>query len=50
MTAVDRILLLKNGALEMLGPSASVLARLKSAVPEHRVVQFPQPKHSDVHA
>jgi ABC-type protease/lipase transport system fused ATPase/permease subunit len=50
MAAVDRILVLKNGALEMFGPAAAVLARMKSAVPEHRVVQFPQPKLSDVTA
>jgi PrtD family type I secretion system ABC transporter len=50
MAAVDRILVLKNGALEMFGPAAAVLARMKGAAPEHRVVQFPQPKHSDVPA
>jgi ABC-type protease/lipase transport system fused ATPase/permease subunit len=50
MAAVDRILVLKNGALEMFGPAAAVLARMKSAVPEQRIVQFPQPKHSEAHA
>jgi ABC-type protease/lipase transport system fused ATPase/permease subunit len=51
MAAVDRILVLKQGALEMFGPAAAVLARMKGAAPpEHRVVQFPQPKHSDVPA
>jgi ABC-type protease/lipase transport system fused ATPase/permease subunit len=50
MAAVDKILLLKNGALDMFGPSAAVLARMKSALPAHRIVQFPQPKHSDAHA
>ena len=50
MAAVDRILLLKNGALEMFGPAAAVMARMKAAAPEQRIVQFPQPKHSDAHA
>ena len=50
MAAVDRILLLKNGALDMFGPAAAVLARMKSTVPEQRIVQFPQPRHSDAHA
>lgn len=50
MTAVDRILVLRNGALDMHGPAAAVLARMKGATPEHRIVPFPQPKHSDAHA
>jgi PrtD family type I secretion system ABC transporter len=50
MTAVERILVLRNGALEMFGPAAAVLSRMKSATPEHRIVPFPQPKHSDAHA
>ena len=50
MAAVDRILLLKNGALEMFGPAAAVMARMRAAAPEQRIVQFPQPKHSDAHA
>jgi PrtD family type I secretion system ABC transporter len=50
MCAVDRILVLKNGALDMFGPSAAVLARMKSTAAEQRVVQFPQPKQADAHA
>ena len=50
MSAVDRILLLKSGALEMFGPAAAVLARMKSGAPEQRIVQFPQPRHSEAHA
>ena len=50
MNAVDRILVLRNGALEMFGPAAAVQARMKSATPEPRIVPFPQPKHSDAHA
>jgi ABC-type protease/lipase transport system fused ATPase/permease subunit len=50
MTAVDRILVLRNGAMELFGPAAGVLARMKSATPEHRVVPFPQPKQLDAHA
>jgi ABC-type protease/lipase transport system fused ATPase/permease subunit len=48
MAAVDRILLLKNGALDMFGPAAAVLARMRRGSSEQRVVQFPQP--TDVHA
>ena len=51
MAAVDRILVLKNGAMEMFGPTTAVLARMRSAAPEQqRIVQFPQPKHSEAHA
>ncbi len=50
MSAVDRILVLRNGALDMTGPAAAVLARMKSVTPEHRIVPFPQPRHSDAHA
>ena len=50
MAAVDRILVLKNGALDMFGPAAAVLARMSGAVPQQRVVPFPQPKHSEAHA
>jgi PrtD family type I secretion system ABC transporter len=50
MAAVDRILVLKNGALEMFGPAAAVLARMNSAAAQQRVVPFPQPKHSEAHA
>ena len=50
MSAVDRILLLRSGALEMFGPAAAVLARMKNGAPEQRIVQFPQPRHSEAHA
>jgi PrtD family type I secretion system ABC transporter len=44
-TALDKLLLLKNGALEMFGPSAAVMARLALAPPTsthgNRVLSFP---------
>ena len=45
--ALDKLLVLKNGALEMFGPSAAVLARLRAAATEHRVVSFPPAKHTE---
>lgn len=50
MSAVDRILVLRNGALEMFGPATAVLARMRTGAPEHRIVPFPQPKQLDAHA
>jgi ABC-type protease/lipase transport system fused ATPase/permease subunit len=38
MAALDKLLVLKNGALDLFGPSAPVLARLQSP---SRVVSFP---------
>ncbi|MGH8189751.1 MAG: type I secretion system permease/ATPase, partial [Steroidobacteraceae bacterium] len=42
MAELDKLLLLKSGAMEMLGPSAAVLTRLRSA--PGRVVSLPSAK------
>ncbi|MCE3284496.1 MAG: transporter [Steroidobacteraceae bacterium] len=39
--ALDKLAVLKNGALEMFGPSAAVLARLHGGAQAARVVPFP---------
>ena len=39
-SALDKLLVLKNGALDLFGPSAAVLARLNSAPQPNRVVAF----------
>jgi PrtD family type I secretion system ABC transporter len=39
-SALDKLLVLKNGALELFGPSAAVLARLSMAPQANRVVAF----------
>lgn len=46
-TALDKLLLLKNGALEMLGPSAAVMARLHLAAQTNRVVSFPPARSNE---
>ncbi len=43
MAALDKLALLKNGALEMFGPSAAVLARLRASPAPNRVGRFPRP-------
>jgi PrtD family type I secretion system ABC transporter len=45
MSALDKIAVLRGGLLEMFGPAAAVLARLR-AQQEHRVVAFPTAKSS----
>ena len=51
MAALDKLALLKNGTLEMFGPSAAVLARLRSPNgASQRVVAFPPGKSSEAHA
>jgi ABC-type protease/lipase transport system fused ATPase/permease subunit len=51
MAALDKLALLKNGTLEMFGPSATVLARLRSPpAMTQRVVAFPPGKGSEVPA
>jgi PrtD family type I secretion system ABC transporter len=42
--ALDKLALLKNGALEMFGPSAAVMARLNGAAQPARIVTFPPPR------
>jgi PrtD family type I secretion system ABC transporter len=51
MAALDKLALLKSGTLEMFGPSATVLARLRSPpAMTQRVVAFPPGKSSEVPA
>ena len=51
MAALDKLALLKGGTLEMFGPSAAVLARLRSPNgASQRVVAFPPGKSSEAHA
>ena len=50
MAALDKLALLKNGALEMIGPSAAVLARLRASPAPSRVVSFPAARQSEVTA
>ena len=45
MSALDKIAVLRGGLLEMFGPAAAVLTRLR-AQQEHRVVAFPAAKSS----
>jgi PrtD family type I secretion system ABC transporter len=47
MADLDKIAVLKDGMLEMFGPSASVLARLRSSPSANRVVSFPPAKNSE---
>jgi ABC-type protease/lipase transport system fused ATPase/permease subunit len=39
--SLDKLAVLKNGALEMFGPSAAVLARMHGGAQPARVVPFP---------
>jgi ABC-type protease/lipase transport system fused ATPase/permease subunit len=50
MAALDKLALVKSGSLEMFGPSAAVLARLRSPTEKQRVVAFPPGKNSEAHA
>jgi PrtD family type I secretion system ABC transporter len=43
---LDKLLVLRNGALELFGPSAAVRARLVSAA-QHRVLSFPAAKSTE---
>jgi PrtD family type I secretion system ABC transporter len=47
MAALDKLALLKDGALEMFGPSAAVISRLRSSAPASRVVSFPATKNTE---
>jgi ABC-type protease/lipase transport system fused ATPase/permease subunit len=47
MASVDKLAVLRSGALEMFGPSAAVLTRLR-ATPANRVVAFPGAKNTEV--
>lgn len=47
MTALDKLAHLKNGTLELFGPSAAVLARLRSPPATQRVVAFHSSKGSE---
>jgi PrtD family type I secretion system ABC transporter len=50
MTALDKLALLKNGTLELFGPSAGVLARLRAPAATQRIVSFPPGKTSEASA
>jgi PrtD family type I secretion system ABC transporter len=50
MSALDKLALLKDGAVEMFGPSAAVMARLRTTPSTSRVVPFPPAKNSEVPA
>ena len=50
MATLDKLTVVKNGTLEMFGPSAAVLARLRSPGTSQRVVAFPPGKSSEAHA
>jgi ATP-binding cassette, subfamily C, type I secretion system permease/ATPase len=45
--ALDKLALLKNGTLEMFGPGAAVLARLRQPAATQRIVSFPPGKTSE---
>jgi PrtD family type I secretion system ABC transporter len=47
MAALDKLLVLKNGALDLFGPSAAVLARLQVPAALRRVVSFPPAKNTE---
>ena len=47
MAALDKLAVLKNGALEMFGPSAAVMARLRMTQPPNRVVAFQPIKNAE---
>jgi PrtD family type I secretion system ABC transporter len=47
MSALDRLALLKEGALELFGAGAAVLARLRGTTPPSRVVTFPAAKGTE---
>jgi PrtD family type I secretion system ABC transporter len=47
MAALDKLLVLRNGALEMFGPSAAVLARVGTTPARKSVVSFPSAKHNE---
>lgn len=49
MTALDKLLLLKDGALELFGPTTAVLARMQNHAAAKRVVSFPA-RNSEAHA
>jgi PrtD family type I secretion system ABC transporter len=47
MAVLDKLLVMKNGALEMFGSSAAVRARLRAPQPLNRVVSFPPAKNTE---
>jgi ABC-type protease/lipase transport system fused ATPase/permease subunit len=47
MSALDKLALLKDGALELFGPSTAVLARLRGTAPPSRVLTFPAAKGTE---
>lgn len=47
MASLDKLLLLKHGALEMFGPSAAVLARMSNPPQPNRIVAFNPARNSE---
>jgi PrtD family type I secretion system ABC transporter len=47
MAALDKLALLKDGTLELFGPSAAVLTRLRASSEPGRVVPFPAAKSNE---
>ena len=47
IAALDKLAVMKNGTLEMFGPSAAVMARLRMAQPPNRIVAFPPTKNAE---
>lgn len=47
MTALDKLGSLKNGTLDLFGPSAAVMARLRQPAATQRIVSFPPGKTSE---
>jgi ABC-type protease/lipase transport system fused ATPase/permease subunit len=50
MSALDKLLLLKNGALELFGPAAAVMARMHNPAAANRVVAFAPARNTEAHA
>jgi ATP-binding cassette, subfamily C, type I secretion system permease/ATPase len=47
MAALDKLLVLKNGSLELFGPSSAVMARLQLPAPTNRVVAFAASRNTE---
>jgi ABC-type protease/lipase transport system fused ATPase/permease subunit len=47
MTALDKLGSLKNGTIDLFGPSAAVMARLRQPAATQRIVSFPPGKTSE---
>ena len=47
ISALDKLLVLKSGALDLYGPSSAVLARMQVPAAPRRVVSFPTAKSTE---